>query len=282
VDIRISSFQPRTDYLSQHFLISDTRQGFSSLNPEHPVIIHNVVFGICVRGKAELSVNLSKCLLQENDCIILLPGSILEYRPEGISDDFLLKFISFSLEFVNSLELPGLFTGIKLNPCVRCTAEETGQLLKTYSDLEEKSKRGDFSYKKEIIQYTLLAAVYEFYSVFEQKAPVQAGRNKDAEFQVAFFDLVYDHYRTRHQLQFYADRLFLTPKYLSGKIKTLTGKSANDWINEFLMLEAKSLLKSTGKTIKEIAYGLGFPDASTFGKFFRKYEGVTPRQYRGR
>gem|GEM_PF-2181166 len=49
---------------------------------------------------------------------------------------------------------------------------------------------------------------------------------------------------------------------------------------EFLMLEAKSLLKSTGKTVKEIAYGLGFPDASTFGKFFRKYEGLTPRQYR--
>ncbi|MFT3904370.1 MAG: AraC family transcriptional regulator [Niabella sp.] len=283
MDISIASFGSKQsgDYLSQHFLLSDTRQDFLSLSPGIPVVIHDVVFGICLKGKAALSVNLATYPIKKNDSIILLPGSILEYKEENISDGFLLKFISFSLEFVNSLELPGLFTGIKQNPCVSCTAAEANQLLKIYADLEEKNNREEPSYKKEIIQYTLMAAIYEFYAVFEQKVQVLKERNKDAEFQAAFFDLVYAHYREQHQLRFYAERLFLSPKYLASKIKTLTNRSANDWINEFLILESKSLLASTNKTIKEIAYGLGFPDASTFGKFFKKYEGVNPKQYRG-
>ena len=282
--VNISSLVSKhnADYLSGHFLISDTDQDYYFFTPDYPVIINDIVFGICVRGHGEVSLNLTAYPLEENDLLILLPGSILEYNQEDISNDFLLKFVSFSLEFVNSLELSNLFTSVKRNPSVRCSEEEASRLLVVYADLQEKSGREHYPYKKEIIQYTLMAAIFEFYAIYEQKmlSAGHAERNKDVEFQAAFFDLVYAHYRTRHQMEFYAEKLFLTPKYLSAKIKVLTNKSANEWINEFLILEAKSLLKSTDMAIKEIAYRLGFPDASTFGKFFRKYVEITPKQYR--
>jgi AraC-like DNA-binding protein len=74
--------------------------------------------------------------------------------------------------------------------------------------------------------------------------------------------------------------LSLTPKYLSQIIKASTGKSANEWIDEYVMLEAKALLKSTTMTIQQISDELNFPSQSFFGKYFKRCEGVSPKEYR--
>jgi AraC-like DNA-binding protein len=81
-------------------------------------------------------------------------------------------------------------------------------------------------------------------------------------------------------MAFYADKLCLTPKYLSTLIKQASGRSAPDWIDDFVILEAKNLLKYTGLAIKEIVYKLHFPNQSVFFKFFKAHTGLTPSEYR--
>ena len=81
-------------------------------------------------------------------------------------------------------------------------------------------------------------------------------------------------------MAFYADKLCLTPKYLSKLIKQASGRSAPDWIDEFVILEAKNLLKYTDLAIKEIVYKLHFPNQSVFFKFFKAHTGLTPSDYR--
>ena len=81
-------------------------------------------------------------------------------------------------------------------------------------------------------------------------------------------------------MKFYANKLCLTPNYLSGVVKEYTGKTATEWVNDFVILEAKIMLKDTGYSIQEISDRLHFPDQSTFGKYFKKLTGVSPKMYR--
>ena len=72
----------------------------------------------------------------------------------------------------------------------------------------------------------------------------------------------------------------LTPKYISGQIKAYSGKCALDWINDYVVLEAKMMLRYTVMTIQEISNSLNFPTQSAFGKYFKQQVGTGPKQYR--
>ena len=74
--------------------------------------------------------------------------------------------------------------------------------------------------------------------------------------------------------------MHLSPQHLSTTIKKITGKTLTDIISSFIINDAKAKLKSTEMTIQEIAYSLNFPDISFFGKYFKRYTGMSPKQYR--
>ncbi len=95
-----------------------------------------------------------------------------------------------------------------------------------------------------------------------------------------FLALVTEHHNTERGMAFYADKLCLTPKYLSKLVKEASGRSGPAWIDSFVILEAKNLLKYSDKTIKEIVYTLHFPNQSVFYKFFKAHTGMTPSEYR--
>ena len=95
-----------------------------------------------------------------------------------------------------------------------------------------------------------------------------------------FIRLVGEYHTKYRNVGFYADKLCLTPKYLSKLIKTASGRSAPEWIDSYVILEAKNLLKYSDITIKEIVYRLNFPNQSVFYKFFKARTGMTPSEYR--
>ena len=91
-----------------------------------------------------------------------------------------------------------------------------------------------------------------------------------------FMSLVGEYHTTERGMAFYASRLGLTPKYLSKLIKQYSGRPAPEWIDSFVILEAKNMLKYSGFTIKEIVYNLNFPNPSVFYKYFKSHTGMTP------
>jgi AraC family transcriptional activator of pobA len=95
-----------------------------------------------------------------------------------------------------------------------------------------------------------------------------------------FKKLLQHNYMQQKRLEFYAEHLHVTPKYLSAVIKKHTGKSAAQWIDESITLEAKVLLQNLRFTVSQISNQLNFTDQSTFGKFFKANTGYTPVQYR--
>ena len=95
-----------------------------------------------------------------------------------------------------------------------------------------------------------------------------------------FLKTVQQYYKKERKVIFYADKLHLSAGYLSTVIKNVSGKTAAEWIDDYVILEAKSLLKSTNLTIQQISDGLNFPSQSFFGKYFKRQTGISPKEYK--
>ena len=96
-----------------------------------------------------------------------------------------------------------------------------------------------------------------------------------------FIHLVFQHSSTRRDVQFYADQLCITTRYLSSILQDLTGHTPKDLIDSRCIQEIKMLLRTTNLTMQEIALRLNFPDQSFFSRYFKKNTGMTPAEYRG-
>ena len=95
-----------------------------------------------------------------------------------------------------------------------------------------------------------------------------------------FLTLVELHSHEQHHIEWYADELCLTPKYVANMVKKVTGRTASNCINENLIRQAKLLLLTTTLSVQQIADRLGFKNQSHFGTFFRRFAGMSPRTYR--
>ena len=93
-------------------------------------------------------------------------------------------------------------------------------------------------------------------------------------------ELVQEHHQRERLIGFYADQLCITPKYLSKLVKENTGRSAGEWIESYVILEARAMLQSPNMSIQQIATALNFPNQSFFGKYFKRVTGMSPKQYR--
>src|SRR5699024_7196307 len=109
---------------------------------------------------------------------------------------------------------------------------------------------------------------------------VQPEPDADLSLLIQFKALLADHFIEERNVAFYAEKMHLTPKYFSTLIKKTSGKTAGDWINEKLLLEAKVRLQNQAWSIAQIAENLNFSDPSHFGRFFRKHTGMSPTAYR--
>ena len=95
-----------------------------------------------------------------------------------------------------------------------------------------------------------------------------------------FIRLLEDNFRMERRVSWYADQMGITAKYLSEMVKQVSKRTPNDWIDSYVMLEIRVLLKSTTKSMKEITKAINFPNQSFFGKYFRDHMGMTPSEYR--
>lgn len=134
-------------------------------------------------------------------------------------------------------------------------------------------------YGSQALMYHLLLFIHRYgfkcFEPFKDEVVSRQGRMSDQ-----FFTLVQQNFRKRRFLDFYASKLEVTPKHLSRTIKKQTGFTAVEWIERYVILEAKVLLKSSNLNIQQIADELNFPSQSFFGKYFKKQTGLSPKEFR--
>ncbi len=240
--------------------------------------------GICTSGQAILSANLEKYTIQKNCVIAMSPQVIKEwvsysedYETMAVffTQDFLVNYFS-NQDYVDQFD----FFDIHVKFVNAFEAEEITPLVNSLKNIEALIK-GQHVYKNELLASHINILLFEYLSLFNKGAFKQFfQQTRSQQITDEFKKLVNKHFRERQRVTFYAKILFVTPKHLSETIKQETGKTAGEWIDEILLLEAKVLLADPSHSIAQVANLLAFPDASTFGKYFKNLTGFSPMSYR--
>ena len=252
---------------------------------DYPTKIDYAVACICLKGSIKGTINLKPVSISENDTAIVLPGQIIQYS--YISGDFSGLMFALSERFTDNLEMSikdsvSVLLYLKENPVIRLTPDEIELLLKYYDILLHTVRMPHITNRLEIIRL-LLQALFYIINDFRQLRKENSRQKTKREWLFdAFYSLVLTHYKESRKTEFYAEKLCLTPKYLSAVIKDTSGKSVTEWITNYVILEAKSLLRSSNMTIQQISDELNFANQSFFGKFFKRVTGMSPREYKGK
>lgn len=234
------------------------------------------------QGTAEADINLITYKL-EAPCMINVGAGEIVY-PRNISDDFEASFAVLSKRLadsvINVLKDKSVFSSLRSHPVVKISQTDKVALQQFYDSIDEIMADTSIEYPYETILYSIVASFFKNASKYYERyrkmiAPTVQNRIADR-----FIRLVQEHFRTERFLDFYATKLDITPKHLSRTIKQQTGTSAVDWINRFVILEAKVMLRSSNLNIQQIAEELNFPSQSFFGKYFKKATGISPKDYR--
>lgn len=237
-------------------------------------------------GKAMINLDYTAYEIIPDNMIIVLPIHVLQviYTTSDFRGSLLVIQKSFVEEcsITNSyLSLPNYMT-LRKNPCISFSPGENIYLDKCLEEIKDKIELKSHAFHKEVIKNTFCAYVLELAHVMEQRKVTKSipvlSRKEDITNR--FFQLILKYCKIEHTATFYADKLCITPQYLSFILRDMTGKPANYWINDALITEAKIELRKPRVTVQEVAYSLNFSNQSSFGKFFKKEIGVSPSQYR--
>lgn len=276
------------DYVFSHFIPGEqTLEYFLS-----PVRFDGMLFVLCLKGKLECEINLEKLELTQDSLLILSPDKIISSQQKNFSD-FEAYFLFMSPKFlrdinidVNIVNNASRFSSLKNSrrPIMPLEKSESG-LLQKYMELlhYNTAENIDEVYIKSISRNIIASVIYQIFQFAAKRAPQkeieERPLSRRANYVQEFMRLVHEHYSKERSVGFYADKLFISPKYLSLIIKEVTGRSAAEWIDECVILEAKNLLRYSGKNIQQVAYELNFSNQSSFGKYFKHLTGMSPSQF---
>lgn len=233
---------------------------------------------ICLNGTAEGRINLAESKLVPKSMFISTPQQILEIK--SVSDDFNCICIIMSERFVDNLGLPFSFSVHKSvieTPVIDMTDGQFEAMI-MYCNMVKRVLIENHPNKSEIVRHLTCAFFYGIGYFFHQAKDKAISNQEDIVRR--FLDEVQNSFRKERMLHYYASRLNITTKYLSSTVKSFSGKTASEWIDDYVILESKALLKSTNMTIQQISEELNFSTQSFFGKYFKRMTGMSPKEYR--
>lgn len=282
VDIATIRRFPAINFIGNDFVIFDNVGGIPLVS--YPTRLNAYCLTLCLKGCCTVRINLREHKLTEGVLVVTLPEQILQQAER--SNDFTGIFIVVSDQFIDNVlptmqQLLPLFFMIKERPCVSLTPDQVMNVQEYYSLLQKKVKLKDESFRKEIMQGLILSFYYEIYAIYQGNEPiVRKNKTRKEELFERFIRIITESYKKERRVAFYADKLFLTAKHLSTAVKSVSGKTAGEWIDSLVVLEAKALLKSSDMSIQEISDALHFANQSFFGKYFKHHTGMSPKEYR--
>lgn len=295
-NVSLESFQKYFDDKNQLGFVGD----FCFLNAKltresrtfaHPFRIDSYLFILCESGNLRLDINLTEVELKKNMIFVSSPGNIIKIKDvvECESEKLSYTVLAMSKEYVSSLVLDlnkTLTDRLSQLDCpIFSIADEDVEMLSRNNELISSIIASDVHFKKEMVNALISAGLYHVLSVWfksltQNQPQNHAPSSRSRVIYENFLKLVTEYHTQYRNVGFYADKLSLTPKYLSKLVKNESGRSAPEWIDAYVILEAKNLLKHSNIAIKEIVYKLNFPNQSVFYKFFKIRTGMTPSEYR--
>lgn len=239
----------------------------------------------CLEGEMSISINFKGYTVRANELLFCMPNTML--NDCMMSPNFKGKILCLSFRVIQeTMRMDSVLWNkafhIKENPIIHVDKEgvELFQAYSTVIALRIKAYRR--AYRKEVITSLIRTALYEILSElsgYVNSLDRELFQQKDLLFK-RFLELLSSCEVKPRSVTWYANKLYITPKYLSSVCKIVSGKTAFEWINEYVMTDIRHQLKYSGCSIKEVSNYLGFPNSSFFGKYVKSHTGFNPSYYR--
>lgn len=256
---------------------------------QRPLRLDCMTVMLCRRGSMEVEVKMQPYHVRANSLLVVPPGALINV-PDGdlsrldlyvvfVSGDFLVD-INIDL---NALNIRSLIEN--RSPVVTLTDAEAAKLVKYIELLDINACEPEITVFSVNVARSLVAAVFyqllqiNFMRINRETDNVDGQATRRSTYVHDFLRLLHLNYMRERSVSFYASQLFISPKYLTLLVKEATGRSAAQWINEFVIVEAKNLLRFSGKNVQQVAYALNFSNQSAFGKYFKHLTGISPTAY---
>jgi AraC-like DNA-binding protein len=167
------------------------------------------------------------------------------------------------------------------NPVVSLTPMEIQTYSNYFQTIREKMANPQHHYRTDLVKALLLAMFYDMSNVIWRVEQTRATiQSRSDDIFSRFIRLLEANFRTERRVKWYAEELCITPKHLYEVVKQVSKRTPNEWIENYVILEIRVLLRNTTKSIKQICDELHFPNQSFLGKYFKEHIGVSPSEYR--
>ena len=262
----------------------DTVKNFISMNPSS---IDSIIFIGIIAGEMEIQVDYISYEMKKNSILFIMPTHIT-FFVKG-SNNLKGWVLAISKSYLPSLSFANhqqpvviSYMQFKKYPLTVYEPDEFQSLYKSLDVVRSKMRNQVHLFHKENINLALKMFFLDLgnYYLGKKDHYITPTLSRKEELFIDFQNLLRDFCMKQHDVKFYADKLCITTQYLTSILKEQSGKSASQWIQEALIIEAKGMLKSPRLNVQKVSDELNFPDQSTFGKFFKKHAGMSPFAFR--
>ena len=247
-----------------------------------PYKLGQVLAIICEEGSAEGSVNLKPYRMEKNTFLIVLSSHIMEsYR---VDEDFKGSYIFMSDSFLSRLNIGdsySFYESVDKDPLMQFD-DRTASAIKSYVDMARaicQMKDNNPNTGEALRLLTKLFFLMMGWFI-HPNAVAKETEARHSDVMNEFLSMVKGHYREHRDVEYYADKMNMSAKYMSTLVKKASGKTALQWIEDYVILDAKAQLSSTMNSVQQITYDLNFPSQSFFGRYFKRAVGMSPSEYR--
>lgn len=266
----------------------DAKENISKHNfsLSHPFSLNAFIFLMCKDGSFDVRTNNKVYHIEKNGIFVNFPGQIM-YVDNDV--DGLVKAMAIDVEYIQNqtLDIKPIIhklLSLKDNQYFQLSDAGFTEICDIIDAIATEISNNNYDdNSREIVRCLMAAVFFKLCRIIEASVRTKVSSddfNKNAGYFKEFLILLGENYKTERSVGFYAERMHLSPKYFTTLIKRASGSTVAQWINHYVILEAKNLLKYSTMNVQEIAYTLNFPNQSFFGKYFKHHTGMTPSEYK--
>lgn len=249
-----------------------------------PFLMNYVGLIVCEKGYFCFDVDKKKFTAQAGETVFLSEGN--NFSIGELSDDLRVSILFYHIDPIreilgSSIVAMYLYTTLTPEPCYVWTSGEESDLARYIALLGRHRKSAQNPFDNHECKLLLLALTYRLCSIYSRRIIEEknvAGHKIDTF--IKLIRLIEKYYMQERGVAFYADKLCLSPKYLSALSKSVCGYTVQELVFRAIIRKSIFWLKNTNKSVQEISDDLNFPNASFFGTFFKKQTGLAPSYYR--
>ena len=260
---------------------------------KYPAKFNGFITMVCTRGEVTISALMKDYDLSENTMLIA-PASVLSFKNCSNCELYLMAFsnefaadmnidLKLVMPIVSSLHSQCIVRKLECKTVVDELRRSFASLYDRYTRREKEENVHNGYFLEMSTRHMFTSVIYGLCEYVVEANSIATGlpaKDRSGDYFKQLISLLHEHYRSERSVEFYADKMNLTPKHLSRVVRNHSGKSVHQWIDEFVVLEIKNLLKYSDMSIQQISYELNFPNPSFMGQYFKRITGKTPGEYR--